>query len=129
MAPKTGFLRSVVKSVTQGDIRDAIVVPISLSYDRVVEGSAMTAELAGGTKKAEALTGVVTGVYRLIRDAATNKLCFGRVDIGIAEPISVRKFLQTRNAMRGPAKDRTPLKKSVTIRYVLFVSAFKLCFL
>jgi 1-acyl-sn-glycerol-3-phosphate acyltransferase len=100
LAPKTGFLRAVVKAVRAGDVEDAYVVPISISYDRVVEGRSMTAELAGGAKKAEALVGAVTGIYRLIRDTATRKLCFGRVDIGVATPISVREFLRTRNVHR-----------------------------
>ena len=124
LAPKTGFLRSIVQAVNDGDVPDAIVVPISLSYDRVVEGSAMTAELAGGQKKAEALLGVVSGVYRLIRDAATNKLCFGRVDIGVAEPISVRKFLQERNSARdvpAPTAPKSP-KKSVRIGTVSYAA-------
>jgi 1-acyl-sn-glycerol-3-phosphate acyltransferase len=109
LSPKTGFLRSIVKAVRAGEIDDAIVVPISISYDRVVEGNSMTAELAGGQKKAEALLTAVQSVYHLIRDAATRKLCFGRVDIGVAAPISVGEFLRTRNVHRAADDDAAAL--------------------
>lgn len=67
-----------VAPVARGDVPDAIVVPISLSYDRVVESGSMSSELVGGTKQAEALMTALGGVFTLIRDAASGRARCGK---------------------------------------------------
>ena len=107
LAPKAGFLTGIIEAVSAGELDDAYVVPISICYDRVVEHTAYIKEMVGAEKVPEGLLSFLSSVTSLIRDTASNKLvancppfmlltavqCFGRIDIGIAEPLSIRQFL------------------------------------
>ena len=51
LPPKVGFLQCVVNNVVDGHVEDALVVPIALSYDRLIETQSYVAELQGGTRQ------------------------------------------------------------------------------
>ncbi len=98
LRPKMGMLSVVTRCVLENQVDDAMLVPISITYDKVarirfvffifsliygfptwqvVEGSAYTKELLGGAKEPESVVGVVKAARLL-------KFKFGRVDVNIS---------------------------------------------
>ena len=51
LPPKVGFLRVLVDMVNDGDIEDVLVLPVSFSYDRIVENASHIRELSGAKKR------------------------------------------------------------------------------
>jgi glycerol-3-phosphate O-acyltransferase len=93
LPPKIGFLKSVVDPVIDGEIDDVTIVPISIAYDRIVEGPSHVAELSGGVKTPEKFWSAVHTTVSLLNLAFRRLVCFGRVDVSVAEPISVKEHL------------------------------------
>lgn len=94
LQPKPGFLRVIIDAVADGEIEDVYFVPISLGYDRIVENDAYIKELTGGRKKAEQLLTLLTSGSVLIAKAINKTLCFGQINVGFGEPISVANYLE-----------------------------------
>eukprot|EP00013_Stygamoeba_regulata_P014507 CAMPEP_0177687810 /NCGR_PEP_ID=MMETSP0447-20121125/34334_1 /TAXON_ID=0 /ORGANISM="Stygamoeba regulata, Strain BSH-02190019" /LENGTH=505 /DNA_ID=CAMNT_0019198091 /DNA_START=123 /DNA_END=1638 /DNA_ORIENTATION=- len=55
LPPRAGLLRTVVDAVVDRQVLDVYVVPISISYDRIVENASHVDELAGKQKRRERL--------------------------------------------------------------------------
>ncbi|KNC54550.1 uncharacterized protein AMSG_10399 [Thecamonas trahens ATCC 50062] len=105
LPPKSGFLKVVIDAVVEGDVADALIVPVSLNYDRIVENDSHIKELSGSEKNAEQLLGFLSASFTLLYRILSGKICLGSVDIGIGQPISVKQFvvdaalkLETRHA-------------------------------
>ncbi|XP_076439623.1 glycerol-3-phosphate acyltransferase 1, mitochondrial-like [Babylonia areolata] len=86
--PKGGLLSVVSEACTEGIIYDAYIVPVTFSYDRLLEGT-FNEEQMGLPKVKEsfiracrAIIGVLTGD-------------FGSVRVNFAQPFSLREFLQS----------------------------------
>eukprot|EP00656_Telonema_subtile_P054373 TRINITY_DN8118_c0_g2_i5.p1 TRINITY_DN8118_c0_g2~~TRINITY_DN8118_c0_g2_i5.p1 ORF type:complete len:698 (+),score=170.33 TRINITY_DN8118_c0_g2_i5:91-2184(+) len=101
LPPKAGFLRVLVDMVADGDIDDVLVLPVSLSYDRIVENASHIRELSGGKKKSERLTETIRSFVHLISGGWRARLSFGRVDVGVAEPLSLKKYIAEREKLKG----------------------------
>jgi 1-acyl-sn-glycerol-3-phosphate acyltransferase len=100
LQPKTGFLRTIVEAIASNALEDAYVVPVSIVYDRIVEHESHITELSGAEKEPEKLGSFIRTVTTLIWEAMHQRLCFGRIDMDIAEPFSLRQFLQDRSRLR-----------------------------
>ncbi len=98
LTPKAGFLKSVVDSVLDGHVEDALLVPIAFSYGRVVEAKSMVQEMSGGSKKKEALWDALSSVIHLIRTTFWGAACYGSIEISVAKAFSVREHLRSREA-------------------------------
>lgn len=98
LTPKAGFLKSVVDSVLDGHVEDALLVPIAFSYGRVVEAKSMVQEMSGGAKKKEALWDTLRSVYSLVRSTFWGAACYGSIEISVAKAFSVREHLRSREA-------------------------------
>ena len=96
LTPKAGFLKSVVDAVVDNRVEDALIVPISFSYGRVVEANSMMQEMCGGTKKKEAVSDTVKSLIRLVRTTFFGAACYGSVEISVAPGFSVREHLKAR---------------------------------
>jgi glycerol-3-phosphate O-acyltransferase len=101
LRPKMGMLSVITNTVLEGQVDDAMIVPVAISYDKVphthvsragaatprvlivpehlqvIEGEAYKKELLGGQKEPETVAGV-------IRAARLLKFKFGRVDVNIS---------------------------------------------
>ena len=102
LTPKAGFLKSVVDAVVDGRVEDALIVPISFTYGRVVEASSMMQEMSGGAKKKEAFSDTVRSIMRLIRTTFFGAACYGSVEISVAPGFSVRDHLRARGGDASP---------------------------
>eukprot|EP00127_Corallochytrium_limacisporum_P007035 Clim_evm43s240 gene=Clim_evmTU43s240 len=94
LPPRIGVLRTIVDAVTDGTVPDVQLVPIALCYDRIVENESHVLELAGGQKTKETTAQTLRNVLTMMTNAYTEVNTFGRVDIRIAQPFSLRGYMQ-----------------------------------
>ncbi len=91
LAPRLGMLAWDVEAFLEGSRRDLFIVPVSITYERLVEESAMVDELEGGSKTEESVIGLVRARKYLQRR-------FGSVHISFGQPISLADALGDRRA-------------------------------
>ena len=90
--PKTGLLKVVVDSFLQGRVPDVTLIPISISYDRLLEEDLYAKELlprdvdpaAVGVKPKETPTHLMSGAQSILNEN------FGSVYVKFCQPISLR---------------------------------------
>jgi len=83
--PKFGMLSAALEPYFKSHIPDIMIVPCSISYDRVLEESLYAYELLGVPKPKESTSGLLKA-RRILDDD------FGNVHINFGEPISIRKY-------------------------------------
>nr|KAG5704262.1 hypothetical protein BaRGS_012550 [Batillaria attramentaria] len=101
--PKFGMLSAALEPYFKSQIPDIMVIPVSISYDRVLEESLYAYELLGVPKPKESTSGLLKARKILEED-------FGNVHIYFGEPVSIRKFSDGR-------VDRS--KHSLAPRYIV----------
>lgn len=84
--PKMGMLSMIVDGILDKRIRDFHLAPISIGYDRIIEGESYTRELLGKAKEKESLKGLLKS-WNLLR------VNFGRVHLNFADPVSARRWI------------------------------------
>jgi glycerol-3-phosphate O-acyltransferase 1/2 len=87
--PKAGLLSVVVDTVREGLVEDVLVVPVNISYDRLVETTFVKNELMGGEKRPETLREALKGVWSFI----TRRVGVVRVDF--SQPFSLQVSLSS----------------------------------
>lgn len=83
--PRIGMLAAGLESYFKAELPDIMIVPISVSYDRILEESLYAYELLGIPKPKESASGVFKARSILEED-------FGSVHFHICEAISIRQF-------------------------------------
>lgn len=89
LTPKMGLLSMLVDAFLESRQPDAIFVPASISYERIIEAQAYTRELHGGEKQKET-------AGALLKSAGVLRSKYGRVFVTIDEPISLAGFMRER---------------------------------
>ena len=84
--PKFGVMGIVADAVFDNKIPDAKIVPITLNYEKVLEGDTFPYELLGEEKVKESLP-------RLIKAIKTLNMNFGKIHVSICQPIGVKQYL------------------------------------
>lgn len=74
--------------VRQKRLRDVVVLPISIDYDRTLEGESYASNLLGQAKQKESLKGVMRGGAELL-----SKAFHGNVYVNFAEPVSLQDVM------------------------------------
>ncbi|KAM6992170.1 dihydroxyacetone phosphate acyltransferase [Tautogolabrus adspersus] len=87
LVPKLGMMHMVLEPYFKGEVFDITLVPISISYDRVLEESLLAHELLGVPKPKESTTGLLKATKVLQEDYGSMHVNFGR-------PMSVRQLCQ-----------------------------------
>uniref|UniRef100_A0A669E8F6 Dihydroxyacetone phosphate acyltransferase n=1 Tax=Oreochromis niloticus TaxID=8128 RepID=A0A669E8F6_ORENI len=87
VVPKLGMMDMVLEPYFKGEVFDITLVPISISYDRVVEESLLALELLGVPKPKESTTGLFKASRVLQEDYGCMHVNFGR-------PLSVRQLCE-----------------------------------
>jgi len=85
--PKFGMLSMCTEILFDKDVPDLTVVPVTINYDRVLEGETFPFELLGEQKVQESLS-------RIVKAAKILNMNFGKIYVGIGEPISVKEFVK-----------------------------------
>ncbi|MEM1025367.1 MAG: 1-acyl-sn-glycerol-3-phosphate acyltransferase [Myxococcota bacterium] len=86
LAPRTGMLGMTMEPVFEGHFEDVSFVPVSISYEKVIEAKSYARELAGGTKKRENVSQLLSSGPKVLRSR------YGRVYVDFDTPISMRSF-------------------------------------
>jgi len=87
LGPKTGILGIVLDAVLDGKIPDAQITPLTVNYDRVLEGETYPYELLGEQKVKESLARVIKGANIL-------SMNFGKIYVDICQPFSAKKYME-----------------------------------
>ncbi|KAM9816703.1 glycerol-3-phosphate acyltransferase 1, mitochondrial [Neosynchiropus ocellatus] len=85
---RAGMLSIVVDTLCTGAIADVLVVPVGISYDRIIEGN-YNSEQLGKPKKNESLWGIACGVFRMLRKN------YGCVRVDFNQPFSLKEYLDS----------------------------------
>jgi len=83
LPPKLGLLNMVVEAALAVPNKELFFVPVSIGYDRLVEGSSYVRELTGGEKQEEDARGLLK-TTRILRGR------YGRLNIQFGEILSLR---------------------------------------
>jgi glycerol-3-phosphate O-acyltransferase len=110
LAPRMGMLSMCVDPVFEGAVSDVQFIPVSISYEKLVEAKSYARELQGGAKRKEDVTA-------LLSSAQVLRSKYGRVYVDFAEPISLRFFAASRGVeVRGEADanpDADPARRNL----------------
>jgi len=102
--PKVMMLQRIIDWVLD-DNGDAMIVPISLTYERIVENDSHLDELSGEDKKAEKIVHSLQNISSAIASSLMSVTCFGRVDLSFAEPFSIQENVHRRlNQMKASSE-------------------------
>jgi glycerol-3-phosphate O-acyltransferase len=74
LQPKFGIIKTIFEAVFSGRVSDAILVPVSIGYDKVIETPSYVNELLGKPKEKESLTQLLNSGFSLMQ------LKWGRID-------------------------------------------------
>lgn len=105
--PKFGLLGHIAEAVSSGAVRDVTIIPIALSYERVVEVEDYTRELAGIPEAREDL-------LKLVRSAERLDARHGRMYLTAGKPIRVANYLE--NTLGRPLEELAPQDLSYLVK-------------
>jgi glycerol-3-phosphate O-acyltransferase len=98
LSPKSGLLGMTVESFMREHPRPLLLVPVYFSYEKLLEGSTLVAELEGQPKRGESLGELVGVVRHLRRD-------YGSAHVNFGSPLDLGGFLDAQvpdwHALRG----------------------------
>lgn len=98
--PKGGLLSVVMETLIDGKIEDAYLVPISINYDRILDGNFSSEEM-GVPKKKETFFGAIQGLFRVLSRG------YGSVRVDFSHPFSLKEYLRCNNPS-SPRSDEFP---------------------
>ncbi|KAI9205226.1 putative acyltransferase [Polychytrium aggregatum] len=98
LQPKLGILKIIMDAVMNRRVRDCLIVPMSIGYDKVIETESYVHELLGREKEKESL-------YQLFSSANVLNLKWGRVDIRFSQIFSLREYIEEQIKSRGDTFD------------------------
>ncbi|CAJ1078000.1 dihydroxyacetone phosphate acyltransferase isoform X2 [Xyrichtys novacula] len=87
LTPKLGLLNIVMDPFLKGEVFDVNLVPISISYERILEESLYARELLGVPKPKESTSGLFKARKVLSED-------YGSIHVYFGQPVSVRSLAQ-----------------------------------
>lgn len=112
LVPKGGLLGMTVESFMREHPRPLLLVPVYFSYEKLLEGRTLVAELEGQPKRRESL-GALLGVARDLRRE------YGSVYVNFGPPLSIDHFLDRKapgwHALRGDEQRDTARRLTVPL--------------
>eukprot|EP01132_Coremiostelium_polycephalum_P000607 gene607-755_t len=85
--PKMGMLSMICNPYLENRVSDVHVVPIGISYEKVLEGELYSQEMMGESKTKESFNG-------LLRASKVLKMNFGRINVVFSAPISLKQYTE-----------------------------------
>lgn len=122
MAPKLGMLSWDVEGFLASGRRDLFFVPISITYERLLEEGAMVSELEGAAKKDESMLGLVRARKVLRRRWGSAHLSFGE-PISLAESMGDRRARFAAEADEAAAEEKRQFVRELGNRIVERINA------
>eukprot|EP00796_Vickermania_ingenoplastis_P007218 gene7218-5071_t len=114
LLPKMGILKFVTDAFlnNQNEVADVLFVPISLSYDQLLEAPVYARELLGVPKPKETIMNMLKGV-------ASVKQEYGSIHINVGDPISLQRSREEINQLSTPTISRYSGEKFSTPKPLL----------
>ncbi|XP_064074912.1 glycerol-3-phosphate acyltransferase 1, mitochondrial isoform X1 [Vanessa tameamea] len=110
--PKAGILSVILDAYLDGTIDDALLVPVTLNYDRLVDGNFVREQL-GMPKQMETFWSAFRGIWRTLN---TNH---GSIRVDFNQPISLKELVtsfQKYNYLKAPVEmPLTPLNNNLAV--------------
>uniref|UniRef100_A0A8C1VZU9 Glyceronephosphate O-acyltransferase n=1 Tax=Cyprinus carpio TaxID=7962 RepID=A0A8C1VZU9_CYPCA len=121
LTPKTGLLNIVMEPFFKGELFDVSLVPVSISYERVLEESLYARELLGVPKPKESTSGLLKARRVLSED-------YGSMHVYFGHPVSVRSLAEgkIKRSQYNLLPRCIPQKPSVDTHEFLNDAAFRL---
>ncbi|XP_036364546.1 glycerol-3-phosphate acyltransferase 1, mitochondrial isoform X2 [Octopus sinensis] len=88
--PKGGLLSVIVDSFLQSCIQDAYIVPISISYEKLMEGNFIDEQM-GLPKQKESVWGTIRALLHLFYGD------YGNIRVEFPQPFSLKEFIESYN--------------------------------
>ncbi|KAG9509344.1 Glycerol-3-phosphate acyltransferase 1, mitochondrial [Fragariocoptes setiger] len=88
LRPKAGLLSVVINAVLDGSCPDAYIVPVGVTYDRLIEGDFNNEQL-GATKVKESFFNAVKAIWKTMHSN------HGSVRVDFCSPFSLREYLES----------------------------------
>ncbi|XP_034487418.1 glycerol-3-phosphate acyltransferase 1, mitochondrial isoform X2 [Drosophila innubila] len=88
--PKGGILSVIVNAFMDGSIPDALLVPVSVNYERLVDGN-FVREQKGEKKVPETFKKAISGIWKALNSN------YGLMRIDFNEPYSIRELVNSYN--------------------------------
>ncbi|XP_033167112.1 glycerol-3-phosphate acyltransferase 1, mitochondrial isoform X1 [Drosophila mauritiana] len=88
--PKGGILSVIVNAFMDGSIPDALLVPVSVNYERLVDGN-FVREQKGEKKIPESFGKAISGIWKALKSN------YGLMRIDFNEPYSIRELVNSYN--------------------------------
>lgn len=88
LTPKFGLLSMCTSTYFDGNVSDISFVPVTINYERVLEGETFPLELLGEQKVKESLS-------RILKAAKILSMSFGKIYIGIGEEVSIKRMCES----------------------------------
>ncbi|XP_028295303.1 dihydroxyacetone phosphate acyltransferase [Gouania willdenowi] len=89
LTPKLGLLNIVMEPFLKGEVFDVALVPVSISYERILEESLYARELLGVPKPKES----TSGLFKARKVLSEN---YGSIHVYFGQPVSVRSLAEGR---------------------------------
>ncbi|KAL4231644.1 hypothetical protein ACF0H5_009223 [Mactra antiquata] len=86
LQPKGGLMSVVLDSISSGMVEDLFIIPVSISYEKLLDGN-FNNEQMGVSKKKESFIGAMKGIYHVMRSY------YGSVRVDFAQPFSMKECL------------------------------------
>ncbi|CRK90929.1 CLUMA_CG004618, isoform A [Clunio marinus] len=86
--PKSGILSVIIEAFIDGLIDDAILVPVSVNYEKLVDGHFVNEQM-GTPKKMESFRTAVSSIWKILNDK------YGLMRIDFNEPFSLKELVKS----------------------------------
>ncbi|XP_076240613.1 glycerol-3-phosphate acyltransferase mino isoform X2 [Calliopsis andreniformis] len=86
--PKSGILSVIVDAYMDGTIEDALLVPVAMNYERLVDGNFVREQL-GQPKKMETFRSTIQAIWSTLRGS------YGYIKVDFCQPFSLREMLKS----------------------------------
>lgn len=86
--PKGGLLSVIVDAYMDGTVEDALLVPVSLNYEKLVDGN-FTREQMGQPKQMESFTSAIRGIWKTLTSN------YGSCRIDFNQPFSLQEMIKS----------------------------------
>lgn len=81
--PKYGVLSVIVETFMDGTIEDALLVPVSVNYEKLIDGNFIKEQL-GQPKKMETFGDALKGIWHVLNSS------YGMMRVDFNQPFSLR---------------------------------------
>lgn len=108
--PKVGILSVILDAYMDGTIEDALIVPVSMNYERLVDGNFVREQL-GQPKKMETFGTAISAIWSTLMGN------YGIVKVDFSQPFSLREMLRSFQAQQSKltvSAIQRPLKSTVS---------------